>query len=194
MPLLSNSPITCRYYENYQTCEFHALACQQYPDTYECYDVPNVSESAIRILETTDGDTCSTSVGIRYGAWALRHVNSTCDRNVMKKSGAFATYLPLLFISSVALPIGLFHNNAHRTTLIKCVLWTPKVPLILLQCLVRAAILLSIVKDAADKQYAEISGVEALLIVPQARRLLVVHPLPPSGSPPLSCRRSPSSC
>lgn len=172
--------VTDEWYDNYQTCEFHALACQQYPDTYECYDLLNVSESALRIVE--DSVTCGSSVAIRYGDWALRHMNRTCDKKRQEQSGAFATYLPLLFISSVMLPIGLFKNNAHRTTIIKCIVWTPKVPLILLQCLVRAAILLSLIKDAADKPYAEICGVEALMLVPQVGVFLLMdamrHPAP----------------
>ena len=47
------------------------------------------------------------------------------------------------------LPVGLFRNNAHRTTINKCILWTPTVPLILLQTLVRAIILLSLVRSNA---------------------------------------------
>ena len=105
--------------------------------------------------------------------------------------------LPGLILSAVVLPLGLFRNNAHPTTIKKLLLWThaadaptpppsqiaarsdssltdssrssgrPSVPLIILQCFFRACILLSTIHDAADKAYASINAIEALILVPQ---------------------------
>ena len=79
--------------------------------------------------------------------------------------------LPLLFISSVVLPIGLFRNNAHKTTVVKVLVWTPVVPLILIQCVIRAVIFCTIIPTAADRQFAQITAAEALVFVLQVGAL-----------------------
>ena len=82
--------------------------------------------------------------------------------------------LPTLVLSAVVLPVGLFRNNAHRTTLNKLLLWTPSVPLIMFQCLFRACVLLSTISSSSDKVYATIQAVEALILVPQVAVFLLM--------------------
>ena len=49
----------------------------------------------------------------------LLPAGTSCDPELLGRSYVWCLPLPLLFVSSVVLPIGLFRNNAHRTTVIK---------------------------------------------------------------------------
>merc|ERR1719506_218174 len=96
--------------------------------------------------------------------WATDLLGKQCDPSRMGQSYAWCVPLPLLFFSSVVLPVGLFHNNAHRTTVNKVLLWTPVVPLVIFQCIIRSCILLSIIADLADVQFAQIFAAESIVV------------------------------
>jgi len=87
-----------------------------------------------------------------------------------------------LIASAVVLPFGLFWRNVHLTTLKKCVLWTPVVPLIMLQCILRTGVLFSVVEGASDRVLASIYAFESLVLCFQVGVFLLMdamrHPTP----------------
>ena len=65
---------------------------------------------------------------LEWGARVPLLTSRTCDRHMLRTSWWFFLPLVFLFVSAVVMPIVLFRNNLHRTTLIKVVVWTPVVP------------------------------------------------------------------
>lgn len=92
---------------------------------------------------------------------ALADAASRCDLGELHKSLRFLIPLIPLILLSAVLPIGLFYRNLHTAALLKLLVWTPQVPLILIQTLLRAAVLTSPVWSAADTTYALIVALEA---------------------------------
>eukprot|EP00908_Phaeocystis_cordata_P001855 Transcript_11983.p1 GENE.Transcript_11983~~Transcript_11983.p1 ORF type:complete len:806 (+),score=359.14 Transcript_11983:124-2418(+) len=177
------------YFDNHRTCEFQHFACTTRSALYRCADGSDCADgcpdgqvvrlSARNLSMTCDDLEVFSSLKLD---WAEDLLGTSCDPELLGRSYVWCLPLPLLFVSSVVLPIGLFRNNAHRTTVIKVLVWTPVVPLILIQCLVRASILLSIIPTAYDRPYAQIIAAEGLVFAAQVAIFLFMdamrHPTP----------------
>lgn len=157
------------FWDNHEVCEFHQFACVTRAWQYECGGpdearslrlLQNTSEyEGVRRAGASNhprasrppGPTCSSRVGaptsaqdedvpqLEWGARVPLLTSRTCDRHMLRTSWWFFLPLVFLFVSAVVMPIVLFRNNLHRTTLIKVVVWTPVVPLILMQANPRRA-------------------------------------------------------
>lgn len=133
-----------RHSVNHYACEFQHYACRVRPWQYEC--APN---GTIRLLESNRSATSCADV-IPPFVWGMAYLDVACDRELQARSWWFFVPLPLLLLAAVVLPIGTFYKNATRTTFKKVLIWTPVVPLILIQCVFRVAILFSVVPHASD--------------------------------------------
>jgi len=163
-----------RYWDNQRACEFQHFACDgrlKRAWQYECTD-----DGKISLQPSANPDLPQPF------AFGETLMDEPCDHELTRASFWWFLPLPTLILSAVVLPLGLFRNNAHRTTLKKLLLWTPSVPLIIFQCFFRACILLSTIADADDKAYASIMAVEAIVLVPQVAVFLLMdslrHPTP----------------
>lgn len=153
------------FYHNHDVCEFQEYACQTRPWQYSC-NRSSDSERTITLIPA--------SSGMPPYDWGDELLDEVCYESLQLRSFWFILPVPFLFLASVVLPLGLFRNNAHRVTIRKCILWTPVVPLIIVQCILRAIILLSVISTASDKNYAIILGAEAMVLVPQVTVFLLM--------------------
>ena len=149
---------TRRHRQNYAACEFQRFACRTRPWQYRC-DAPS---GRISLRPRPCGEDT-----IPPFEWGTPLLSVSCDAALTPLSRWSALPLPLLLVSTVLLPLGLFWNNAHLITVRKVVLWTPTVPIILAQCLFRAAVLCSIVSSAFDTASACIQAAEAIILTLQ---------------------------
>lgn len=161
---------------NHAACEFQRFACSRRPWQYACS-----ADGHIALL-------ANRSAMLRYGAldsmgspppdepcsavvapfpWGDSLIGVPCDRAMERRSLWFLVPLPLLLLAAVILPIGTFYRNVHRITVNKVLLWTPSVPLILLQCVFRTAVLLSVVPDASDTVFALNEGLTSAVLTMQ---------------------------
>ena len=162
------------WYDNHDVCEFQKFACEERSWQYVCDPINRtvLLRAEYTNLDGNTGGTITSGSGNVYHLappldWGEPLLGKVCDEDIRRRSWCFALPLPFLFLAAVVLPIGLFRKNAHMTTVKKCILWTPTVPLVVLQCLLRAAVLLSVIPTAADKVHAAIMGAEALILVAQ---------------------------
>ena len=168
------------YFTNHRTCEFQQLACTTRGALYRCADGSHCDHGCPdgAVYQLSPGNlsaACALDVESSLTLdWATDLLGKVCDPARQAQSYAWCVPLPLLFVSSVVLPMGLFRNNAHKTTAVKVLVWTPVVPLILLQCLIRAIIFLSMIPTAADRQFAQITSAEALVFMLQVGALPAV--------------------
>ena len=137
--------------ENHEAGEFHAYACRTRPWQYVC----NATAGTIQYVRGAAREANATCADVVAPyAWGAPLLDHACDRTIQQQSFWFFLPLPFLLFATVILPLGLFYGNAHIITLQKTLIWTPLVPLILLQCVFRTAVLASVVNTAADTTYA----------------------------------------
>ena len=153
--------------KNHAACEFMHFACNERPWQYECNKTAGTVERLHRHLSPNDHVISVCADIVPPYDWGEPLLNLTCHEEVQQQSWWLLMPAPFLFASAVALPIGLFHKNAHRTAVLKVLLWTPSVPLILVQCFLRFVILASIVSTAADAVYACLVSIEAFILMCQ---------------------------
>ena len=157
---------------NYMVCEFREFACRTRPWQYECTNGTVTLRSSAITLADGSNETCADVVPPL--PWGEDLLDRPCSEALMARSLWLVLPLPPLLIATVLLPLALFRHNAHQIAIKKVLVWTPIVPLILVQCLVRAVVLLSIVRTAADHTYALLEGLVGLILVAQVAVFLLM--------------------
>jgi len=119
-------------------------------------------------------------------------VECDLDSDLLKTSYVLIINLVPLIALSICLPFGLLWNNTWRLVVRKVILWTPSVPLILAQMLVRA-----VVFTQARLRYSSVTSWQRRT----PRRSLQSHPKDPAGGTGVlptrgaaGSRRCPSTC
>ena len=67
--------------------------------------------------------------------------------------------MPFLFFST-GLPLLMLRHNCHPKTVQKILLWTPVVPLVIVQVALRAIVLTTLISDSADRVWAVCEALE----------------------------------
>lgn len=76
--------------------------------------------------------------------------------------------IPFLFFSTV-LPLLMLRGNAHPKTVQKILLWTPVVPLVIVQVALRAIVLTTLIFHSADRVWAVCEACEGWSLLLQVR-------------------------
>ena len=82
--------------------------------------------------------------------------------------------VPFLFFST-GLPLLMLRGNAHPKTVQKILLWTPVVPLVIVQVALRAIVLTTLISHSADKVWAVCEACEAWSLLLQVRARLALE-------------------
>lgn len=76
--------------------------------------------------------------------------------------------IPFLFFST-GLPLLMLRGNAHPKTVQKILLWTPVVPLVIVQVALRAIVLTTLISHSADRVWAVCEACEGWSLLLQVR-------------------------
>ena len=145
-------------------CELHHYACKQLPQLYTCSDAGNITL-------TGNSSAFLELVSARGGMPAIwwddsEIVGSVCVEEELELSWINMLSVPLLVLST-ALPLLMLRGNTHPKTVQKILLWTPVVPLVMLQVSLRAVSLTSVVFDSYDKSFGIAEAMEAWCLLLQ---------------------------
>ena len=146
------------------TCELHHYACAQLPQLYTCSDTGNLTN-------TGNSSAFLELVSSRHGMPSMWWedadvVDSVCVKDDLALSWINMVSVPLLVLSTV-LPLLMLRGNTHPKTVQKILLWTPVVPLVMLQVTLRAVSLTSVVVDSYDTAFGTAEAMEAWCLLLQ---------------------------
>ena len=81
--------------------------------------------------------------------------------------------IPFLFFST-GLPLLMLRHNCHLKTVQKILLWTPVVPLVIVQVALRAIVLTTLISDSADRVWAVCEALEGWSLLLQVLVFILV--------------------